>query len=222
MAWGKTFDRKNPERRDLTAVQQRIIPDARTVVQEVTGNYYRPGGTDVAVADGGTGAGTQAGAATNLSYSYVAAASAVQVTHTGDTNETVAATIAIPAGIGANAQIEVEVLWGKSGTAGTMTHRVRFGASGAGTGGTQMLSTTPGATNLSTSAKVRIANRNSASSQVSNHVQTTGGWGPSTTAVSTSAINTASAAEVVITYQLANGADTATLESYIVRVLPKA
>jgi parallel beta-helix repeat protein len=151
------------------------------------------------------------------------AQSAVQVTHTGNTNETVLATIAIPAGIGANSQLVLDWQVGKSGTAGTGAYKLYFGASGAGTGGTSIFAPSAfGTTTISVHFQQTIGNRNSASSQVISGPGTQGGWGGATTATATSAINTANASELVITGQLSNSADTITLESYRLVLHPAA
>jgi hypothetical protein len=215
MAWGKTYDRKLPERRELTAVQQRIIPDARTVVQEVTGNYYRPGGTDVALADGGTGASTAQAANANLFSRYLVAASGAAQSVGATTNETVLATIAIPANsLGSNGFIEVEAVWTVTNNGNAKTPRVRFGASGAGTGGTAIRQ--PSAASVVIYHEfVIIQNRNATNSQVgSTGTAVVGPYGTGGAALPTAAIDTTAAAEVVISGQKGDSADTMTLEAY--------
>lgn len=143
--------------------------------------------------------------------------SAVAVPLTGSVAETVMATIAIGAGeLGPNGFVEIDKAFSCTNDASTKTIRTRIGASGAGTGGTLMDSGTP----TSVAAQRRlpaIHNRNSASSQVCTGTGAAGSTG-STNAPSTAAINTANASEVVITGQLADSADTLTLEHYTVKI----
>lgn len=140
--------------------------------------------------------------------SYVLAKSGVAVSHTGNTTETTLATIAVPAGaLGPNGQVEVEVLFSFTNSANVKTMFVRLGGSLAGS--------QTATTSASFQGKSRIANRNSASSQVATGTL----WMiTATPAVNTLTINTANAANITITGQLANAGETITLESYLVRL----
>ncbi len=145
---------------------------------------------------------------TELYRNYVLAKSGVGVSHTGNTTETTLATITVPAGaMGPNGQIEVEALFSINNSANSKTMRVRLGGSLAGATATTSTASFQG--------KSRIANRNSASSQVAPASLVVSS---SATAVNTLAINTANAADITITGQLANAGDSVTLESYLVRV----
>lgn len=186
-------------------------------LQDVSGTIYESGGTDVAVADGGTGASTDRGATQNLKTWYVIGASAVAVPLTGTTSETVLATIAIPAGaIGPNGQIRIMTLWSMTNNANNKTMSVRLG----GIGGTAHQAAVI-ASQAHQQNNCRIANRNSASSQVSQSA-TGFGWNANTASPVTGAINTANAQDLVITGTLASSGDTLTLESYIVELFYQA
>jgi hypothetical protein len=184
----------------------------------VEGNgIYRAGGAEVAVADGGTGASTDRSAAANLHVPYVLGQSFVSHS-TSSTSEVVLATVAIPANaIGPNGCLRITSLWNTPVTANTRTPRVRFGASGAGTGGTIYGSMAV----VSTANEMRstiIGNKNSAALQVGGTIGGSGGWGATTSSSASSSVDTTAASEVVFTGQLANGADTVTLVGYIVEV----
>lgn len=143
----------------------------------------------------------------------VLAKSAVAVSHTGDTNETTLATITVPAGaMGPNGFITVRTQWSYTNSANTKTLRVKFG-------GTTLIAPAP-TTTASLRQSIEIFNRDSASSQMitPNSTNTASAYGATTTAVGTAAINTANAADIVLTAQLANSGETATLESYVVEL----
>jgi hypothetical protein len=161
-------------------------------------------------------------AALNLATGYVLAQSAVALSHTGDTNETVLATIAIPANvIGANGRVVIETSWSFTSSANSKTLRVRFGASGGGVGGTALL-----ALGFTTTAMYHdyraIANRNATNSQIAMlNTGVGGGWGGANNTPIATAVDTTAATEVVLSAQLANAGETITLESYQVLVYPK-
>lgn len=148
--------------------------------------------------------GVEAGM-TLLARSYAA------VANTGNTSETVLATVAIPAGaMGANGSLLIFSSWSNTNNANGKTVRVRFG----GAAGTAYLSTSL-ASFASASDIRRIGNRNSASSQVSSYPPANlGGTGASTGALVTSTVDTAVAQDLVFSSQLSVGTDTQTLESY--------
>jgi hypothetical protein len=149
--------------------------------------------------------------------SLMIAKSAVQVSHTGNTNETVLATIAIPANaLGPNGRIEIWPTFGNNNSGNSKTYRVRFGASGAGTGGTQIW-TTSNTTNTVHNALMGIANRNATNSQLA-VVSPASATGLSGGTLGTAAIDTTAATEIVLTGQLANSGDNVTIEGYRVQV----
>lgn len=153
--------------------------------------------------------------------------SGAAVSHTGDTTETVLATISIPAGaIGANGTVHVTALFTRNGVGtSTVQASILFGASGSGTGGTR-ISGAP--SNLLTTAQgsiltvCELANANSASSQLFHPFAPTSAPYNAAQAgnPNTAAINTANATEVNITGKCLNSGDTITLKSYRVVVYP--
>lgn len=145
---------------------------------------------------------------------YVLAQSAVQVSHTGNTNETTFATITIPAGLmGANGQVIVEALYSMTGT-NSKTPRIRFGGT--------LVSGAAATTSLSGQYRVRVANRNAANSQVFTTAAHLAQYGVVSLGVSTSAVNTALSTDITLTGQLTNTGESITLESYQVLIAPKA
>lgn len=140
--------------------------------------------------------------------------SGVAVSHTGDTSETTLATIPVAAGLlGANGQLVIEALWSVTNNANTKTPRVRLG-------GTAVHGPALGAV-ASFHDRIRVANRNSASSQVINPNSATV-YGASSGTVFTSSVATGSAFDITLTAQLGNSADTMTLESYLITAFPLA
>lgn len=156
--------------------------------------------------------------ASNSNYVEVLATSSAQVVHTGNTIETILATIPIPAAaMGATGALKITILgsFGSPINSNVKRFRVRFGSSGAGLNGTQ-LGTVNGASNLSMRGQIQIQNR-SAKSQISFPVVS--GFTVSTSAIDTAAINTRNASEIVITGTLADGTDTIRLEAYLVELI---
>ncbi len=146
--------------------------------------------------------------------------SGVAVSHTGNTNETVLATVTLPAGIiGPSGLVRVRTLWTVTNSANNKTRRIRFGALGAGTGGTVLLGVATAST-LTIEHFTQFQNRGANNSQVGMATGAgTGGFTESTSAIATAAIDTTAATDIVITGQLALGTETITLESYSVEVL---
>lgn len=131
---------------------------------------------------------------------------------TGSTNESVRATIAIPAGsLGANGYVKVRARFSHTNSANNKTIRARLGLTGAGTGGA-VLGTVVANAALNTTVEFLIMNRNSVSSQIGDN----GIVGSSTTALPTATIATSSATDLVLTAQLANSGESITLEGYTV------
>ena len=151
-----------------------------------------------------------------LSTEYILAASAAASSHTGDTNETTLATITVPAGaMGANGYVVIESLWTITNSANNKITRAKFG-------GTTMMSATF-TTEATYNNLVRVANRNATNSQVSSTTTVgSGGWGQSTSATNTAAIDTTASVSITLTGQLANTGETITLESYVARLYYQA
>ena len=182
----------------------------------IEGNLlYRAGGTDVPVADGGTGASTARTACSNLSTRYVLARSAVAVSHTGDTNETILATVTMPANaLGANGQVFITALWSYTNSGNTKTLRCRFG----GIGGQTYYGLNQTAT-AAVNQVTRIGNRNATNSQVGGPDGAANPFSATTDAVITSAVDTTAAVDIVFTAQLANTGETISLEHYVVEIV---
>lgn len=144
----------------------------------------------------------------------ILASSAVQLSHTGNTNETTLATITIPAGtMGANDMIEVTTLWSFTNNANVKTPRVRLG----GVSGTAFYGPGP-ASNVQIYSQIRIRNRGVQNSQLGYSASAQTSYSASAGALVTSAIDMGSAQDLVFSGQLANSADTISLESYDVSI----
>lgn len=146
------------------------------------------------------------------------AQSFVAIPHTGTTDETILATIPMrPHLMGMNGMLRVTTLWSYPTSGNNKTLRTRFGAAGAGTGGTAYQAMV--VSNSVTLMDQRIiANRGVADSQVGGTPLGTGGWGFNSTTRITSTVDTSADTELAITAQLANTGETITLEGYIVEI----
>lgn len=144
----------------------------------------------------------------------VIGASAVQASHTGDTNEAALATVTIPAGImGANGIVRVTALWSCTNSANAKTARVRLG----GIAGT--IYAEVALANLAVlRSYTEIENRNDPSIQVG-HPKALTSFGTSTAALVTSTVNTGVAVDLAITGTLTNSGEAIRLEAYVVEVL---
>lgn len=144
----------------------------------------------------------------------ILAASAVAASMGANTSEGALATIAIPAGaMGLNGILRVTTLWAYTNSGNNKIMRIRLG----GISGTAFLELTI-TTQASTTNIKMIANRGSASSQVTFNSQS-GGTGNTTGAVTTGTVDTSVAQDLVITGQKASAGETLTLESYIVELI---
>lgn len=188
----------------------------------IEGNIiYRAGGTDVPVADGGTGSSTARGAAANLGTWHVVAQSGVQVARNsvngaGDATETTLVTVTVPAGaMGPNGSVRWRAQWSMTSSANVKTLRTRFG----GVAGTLYHSTAP-TTSVGYTELRQIHNRNSASSQVGSASALIGGLGVTSGSIATSSVDTTAAVDLVFRCNWAGAvsAETIALESYCVEV----
>jgi hypothetical protein len=133
--------------------------------------------------------------------------------HTGNTTETTLATIPIPAGaLGANGTLRLTLNFSCNTTANAKTVRARFNNA---TTGTQYLNS-PLTSQARLHTPIFITNRNSESSQIggTNPGNQTG-YSQSTSPQVTTTVNTAVATNIYVTGQLADAADTITLETWV-------
>lgn len=142
----------------------------------------------------------------------VIAKSGVKVDRTGDTNEAIMGTIAIPAGaMGPNGALRITTTWSCTNSANNKTPRIRLG----GISGSQILAAT--FTTQGAHIQRLLQNRGSAASQISS-------FGASSANSFTNAspatftVDTSIAQDLVITGQLALGSETLSLESYLVEL----
>jgi hypothetical protein len=136
---------------------------------------------------------------------------------TGTTSSTPLATVTIPGGmIGPNGSVRVHAKLNCSGVAGTKTVAIALNGSILGDTGYAA-----GATDIT--VLLSFGNRGTLSSQVGSGAGINGGLGSSTSgALRTAAQNTANDLAVTIVATLANAADSITLQSYTVEVIPGA
>ena len=161
------------------------------------------------------------GVVVNKEQVRIIAMSAATASVTGTVTETALATIPIPAGImGLNGMLRVTAAFSYTNSANNKTCRIRFGAAGAGTSGTNYHGTTA-TTSQSMRIMATVQNRASASSQVGSAGvnATAAGWDAAAQALVTSTVNTGAASEIVLTGTLANTGETITLESYLVELI---
>lgn len=147
----------------------------------------------------------------------IAAMSVTPASHTGDTSETILATITVPA-IPAGAFLRLSAQFSFVGTAGTKTQKLYYGASGSGVGGTLYATAANAATILSNQAIFYIQNITTAT-QSGVSATNANGLGGTTLALITSTVTTTVATELNITGTLANAGDTFTLRSYVLEVM---
>lgn len=142
-------------------------------------------------------------------------ASAVAASHTGNTTETILATIPVPAGImGVNGALRIAADWTTTNSANDKTLRIRLG----GIGGA-VLTGTAFTTVANAFHRMMVVNRNSASSQWVSTDRSRATDIVSSYEATTAAVNTAVAQDLVITGQLETGTETITLENYIVELI---
>ena len=136
-------------------------------------------------------------------------------TITGTTAETTAATFTVPAGLmTATGGLVVESAWIFTGANGNRTTRTRFG----GASGTVYGASVVGSNNLSTGERRVIQNVGAANSQKGmTGAASASGFSTASGSNVTSSIDTTAAVDLVLSCQLANGADTAVLDWWSVR-----
>ncbi len=185
--------------------------------QSVGGSISNPpASTPPSGAAGGVLSGTYPNPGFASQPSVVLAVSGTQVSHTGNTNETVLATVTVPAGvIGPNGRLRVNTLWTNTGNGNNKSFRVRFG----GIGGTAYSNFTV-TTQTASSDQRDIINANSASVQKGQTPAAAGGLGSGTAALLSGSVDTTASTTLVFTVQLANASDTGSLEGFSVILIP--
>lgn len=169
------------------------------------------------ITQGGTGGVTAQAACANLSAWHILGASAAQSAHTGNTSETVLATITVPANaMGANGVLRLEYSVSMTNNANNKTIRVRLG----GVGGAAFKGLVRAST-LADRQIVTIQNVNATGSQKSWNSGSES-LGVTAGAFTTGAIDTTASQTLVITGQLANSADSIAVESYVAELLYRA
>ena len=136
---------------------------------------------------------------------------------TGTTAETTLYSLVIPGGtIKANGLLRIIALWSFTGSTNSKTFKFKLG-------GTEFYSpSTVTAANISLQSQQIIRNRNSASSQIASGSSTANpgvGFGFFTVAPHIGTVDTSVDQTLIITGQLANAAETITLESVVVEVM---
>lgn len=145
----------------------------------------------------------------------VLARSAVAASLTGSTSETALASITVPANaMGPNGVLRITSEWSYTNSANNKTLRARLG----GLSGTVFDTIVP-TTSAYQRRQAEIKNRNAANVQLGPpSAFAAGGWGTSTAAVVTGAVDTTSAQTLALTGQLASAGETITLQGYVVEL----
>lgn len=155
---------------------------------------------------------------TALGLQFVLARSFVPASITGTTVETTLGTVLVPGGIlGPNGMLRLVSWWSYTNNANTKTLRSRLGG--------QQVHGKAETASVAVRYTSFFANRGSEAVNLS--FASTGSSGPgmadnstSTSSYSLPAINTAVDQSLIFTAQLANAGDTATLEGYLVELMP--
>lgn len=139
-----------------------------------------------------------------------------QASHTGDTTETALATYTLPANtLPSNGALRIITFWSRSGSGGVTTIRVRLG----GTSGTQYLDTTISASSAGAQGETIIYANSSVTAQKGLGTASVNPWAGSVNPTITSAVDTTSNADIVISGQCANAGDSIKLEAYAIELL---
>lgn len=167
---------------------------------------YFPGSTDGEIYGGGT--------IDDITDIWrMVGSSSTTASVTGTVNETVLSTVTIPGGsIGPNGIIRIYSNWSNTNNANNKTLRIRLN----GLGTQAILGANVTASGVYSDLR-QVHNVNSESSQKCSQFTFLGGLGASTT-TTTAAIDTSADISLVFTGQLANAADTASIENYTVEV----
>lgn len=154
-----------------------------------------------------------------LASSYVAGKGGAASANGSLTTEEIARTVSVPA-LGANSMVTIRAVFECTENAGVKTARVRFGAPGAGAGGSTL--TSVAMTNLERLyVDVRFMNQGLTNSQVAVYGVTSAGTsGTSSSAVPSFSVDTSAGIDIVFTTTKDNAADSFVLRSYMVEVHP--
>lgn len=149
------------------------------------------------------------------SKTFILAANAVAIAHTGTVDETVLATVTVPGGaMGLNGRLRVISLWSWTNSANTKTARCRF----SGISGTQV-NAGAGTTTASTQLTNIIRNVNAANAQKYFNGTIAPFNIPNAAAIITSSVDTSVDQTLVFTAQLTNTGETITLQDYMVELI---
>jgi hypothetical protein len=148
----------------------------------------------------------------------IVASSGTAASVTGTTSETQLAPITIPAGLlKANDKLRISTLWSYTNSANNKTPRIRF----SGAGGAAIMAINVTKTTALVDQRVVHAN-NATNPQKTTPWTLAGGFGTTTAAPSTTAVDTTVPGTLYISGQLALGSETLTLEAYTVEHIPGA
>lgn len=173
-------------------------------------------GTDLAVADGGTGASTAQAACANLTTWWIAGRLTQQVSNTATTSEEALLTVTIPAGaIGPNGIVRVTVQYDTNSSANSKTFKIYHNSSTT-IGGTNIWNASHTAS-LGARSSREFVNQNSASSQRYHSAGADTGTGAGS-GTGTGSIDTANTSYIIVTGKKASAGDTLTLSFAIVEI----
>ena len=145
----------------------------------------------------------------------LAASAAAVVAPVNDTNENVLATITIPAGLmGTRGILQIDIRMTYNNNGNNKTMRCRW----SGAAGTVIWGPTR-TTQLGSTTRITLANRDSASSQVYSSINNNDASTADGNAGGTASVNTGADTSIVISAQKATGSDTVTLEYYKVDLI---
>lgn len=146
----------------------------------------------------------------------VVAQSGVALSHS-ETGQDELVEVTIPANsMGPNGRIRITALWSCNESATYKQPRIYFSGGGGTMYGFGHLTTTA----ISFKQQVEIANRNDPASQIGGHLGAQGGWSTGDGAALTSTADTTEDTTVSFQANLEDGADTLTLQSYLVELFP--
>lgn len=150
---------------------------------------------------------------------YVMAYGSVGLPLTGTTAETALARVSLtPAQMGPNGVLTITAAWSYTNNANAKTPRVRFGAAGITPPAGGLITGQARTTQLFEQFINLIRNRNNLAKQVANSPTSIGMAVGVFAPVSLFTIDTSAACDLIFTGQLANAADTITLEGYEVEL----